>query len=66
MHILVRFYARGFAKDFAKRVVRQGVGLQNAKPYYLRAKHTNEFLLGYATLSNDAIREGVRRISRAM
>ena len=45
---------------------RRGVGVYPAAPFYARPPRHAEVLLGYGALSEDAIREGVRRLRRAL
>lgn len=44
----------------------RGVGVYPAAPYYARPPEHVELLLGYAALSEDAIREGVARLRAAL
>ena len=43
-----------------------GVGIYPAAPFYARPPRRAEVLLGYGALGEDAIREGVRRLRRAL
>jgi len=45
---------------------RRGVGVYPAAPFYARPPRHAEVLLGYGALGEDAIREGVRRLARAL
>jgi len=45
---------------------RRGVGVYSAAPFYLKPPPHAELLLGYAALSEEQIREGVRRLRRAV
>ena len=44
----------------------RGVGVYPAAPFYARPPARAELLLGYASLEEDAIREGVRRLREAI
>ena len=44
----------------------RGVGIYPAAPFYARPPRRAEVLLGYGALGEDAIREGVRRLRRAL
>jgi GntR family transcriptional regulator/MocR family aminotransferase len=43
-----------------------GVGVYPAAPFYARPPAQAELLLGYAALPEETIREGVRRLRRAL
>jgi GntR family transcriptional regulator/MocR family aminotransferase len=45
---------------------RRGVGVYSAAPFYARPPSRVELLLGYASLDEKKIREGVRRLRRAL
>jgi GntR family transcriptional regulator/MocR family aminotransferase len=45
---------------------RRGVGVYSAAPFYARPPSRIELLLGYASLDEKKIREGVRRLRRAV
>jgi GntR family transcriptional regulator/MocR family aminotransferase len=59
MHALVRIDDKGIAE----RAQRNKVQLRNASDYYLGPAPQNEFLFGFATLNERAIREGVKRLA---
>jgi GntR family transcriptional regulator / MocR family aminotransferase len=42
----------------------EGVGLVSANLYYLHNGRRDEFVLGYASLSERKIQEGVRRLAK--
>jgi DNA-binding transcriptional MocR family regulator len=54
MHVLVRFDESGIAK----RALKNKVQLIDAGAYYLTSSPGNEFVLGFSSLSERAIREG--------
>lgn len=66
MHILVRLHTRLSADEVVRRAAREGVGITSAAQYYIKARHSNEFVLGYANLTDEQIEDGVRRIARAI
>ncbi len=66
MHLLVRFHTRWNPKELVKRARKEGVGLVSARPYYIKTKHTNEFVLGYANLNDAQIKDGVTRLAKAV
>jgi GntR family transcriptional regulator/MocR family aminotransferase len=59
MHAFVRIED----KDIAERALKNKVLLRSAQDYYLGAAPPNEFLIGFATLSERAIREGIKRLA---
>ena len=66
MHILVRLHTRCSADEVVNRAAREGAGITSAAEYYIRASHSNEFVLGYANLTDAQIEDGVRRLERAI
>ncbi len=64
MHIMVSFHIEYSAEEFLRRAAQAGVGMLSARQYYIKAKHTNQFVLGYANLTESEIREGVLRLAR--
>lgn len=59
MHALVRIDDKGVIE----RAQRNKVQLRSAADYYLGSAPQNEFLFGFATLNEKAIREGVKRLA---
>ena len=45
---------------------RRGVGVYSAAPFYARPPSRVELLLGYAALDEKRIREGIKRLRRAL
>lgn len=60
MHVLVRFDDDGIAE----RAERNKVQIIGAGAYYLTKAPRNEFVIGYSTLGERTIREGIKRIAR--
>ena len=60
MHALVQFDD----PDIAARAAARGVRLRSAADYYLHSAPPNQFILGFSTLGERAIREGIRRLAR--
>jgi GntR family transcriptional regulator/MocR family aminotransferase len=56
-------FARIDDKAIAERAQKNKVLLRSAQDYYLGAAPPNEFLFGFATLSERAIREGIKRLA---
>ena len=59
MHAFVRIEDKGIVE----RAVQNKVQLRSAQDYYLGPAPPNEFVLGFATLSERAIREGIKRLA---
>jgi GntR family transcriptional regulator/MocR family aminotransferase len=59
MHVMVRFEDRAVAH----RAARNRVWMSSADQNYLTHPPGNEFILGFAALTERAIREGIRRIA---
>jgi GntR family transcriptional regulator/MocR family aminotransferase len=47
-----------------ERAHRNKVQLRSAQTCYLEGNHANEYLFGYSSLSERAIRDGIRRLGR--
>jgi DNA-binding transcriptional MocR family regulator len=43
-----------------------GVGLIDTRPFYADKQSSREFILGFGSLTEKKIEEGVRRIARAL
>ena len=54
------------ATELRQLCERRGVGLYPAAPYYDRAPASARFVLGYASLGEDEIRDGVERLAEAV
>lgn len=64
MHVLVQINQVADAEGFIERARERGVGIYSAKPYYaLEAPKGAIFLMGYSSVSEDGIREGIRRLA---
>lgn len=59
MHLALRTTDAGFEQ----RAQRSKVQIVSTRDYYLGAPRTGEFLLGFSSLSEPSIREGVRRLA---
>ena len=59
MHLLVRFDDGGLEK----RAAAAKVVLVSASPYYLAKPQPGEFIFGFSSISERAIREGVKRLA---
>lgn len=59
MHILVRLHSRFSSDEIVKRAAQRGVAIRSAESLYLKAGGRNEFVFGYANLTETQIRAGV-------
>ncbi len=66
MHLMIRLQSKWSDKEVVQRAAAVGVGLISARIYYLGKCRGDEFVIGYATLSERKIQEGVRRLARAL
>ena len=68
LHVMMRIPGlEAGAVPALRRACRQlGVGVYPTAPFYARPPAQAELLLGYAALSEDTIREGIRRLRRAL
>jgi GntR family transcriptional regulator/MocR family aminotransferase len=64
MHLMVRLKTRLSDDEFVLRARQEGVNLVSANLYYLENGRRDEFVLGYASLSERRIQEGVRRLAK--
>jgi GntR family transcriptional regulator/MocR family aminotransferase len=66
MHVLARFRLSMSDEEIIQRAAAFGVGLISSKLTYIDGSIPGEFILGYADMPEDTIREGVIRLSRAL
>ncbi len=66
MHLMIRLHTRWTEDEVIARAAEVGVGILGASIYYVGAAQQNEFVLGYAPLSERKIQEGVKRLARAL
>ncbi len=65
MHVLVHLEDVADDESFIARAAEQGVGIYSARVYYTgEPPRGASFLMGYSSVSEDGIREGVRLISK--
>ena len=60
MHVLVRFED----PNIEQRAIANRVQLASSSGYYLGGAPRNEFVFGFSSLSEAAIREGIRRLAQ--
>lgn len=64
MHVLVRLEEIVDPARFISRAREMGVGIYAAEPYYALGPPTGAtFLMGYSSVTEDGIREGIRRLA---
>lgn len=66
MHLMVRLRTKLSDEEVVRRARDEGVGLVSARLYYLKDARADEFVLGYASLSERKIQEGVRRLAKVV
>ena len=66
MHLMIRLRTRWSSEEVERRAFAAGVGMVDARIYRLLESHRNEFVLGYAALSERRIQEGIRRLAAAL
>jgi GntR family transcriptional regulator/MocR family aminotransferase len=66
MHLMARLRTPFGDQEIVRRAQNAGVGLVSARPYYMGQAPADEFVLGYAGLSERRIQEGVRRLAKAV
>lgn len=68
LHVMLRLPAVPMrrVRELRHRAAELGVGVYSAAPFYLDPPTGGEVLLGYASLTEAEIREGVRRLAQAM
>ncbi|MBI3650521.1 MAG: PLP-dependent aminotransferase family protein [Acidobacteria bacterium] len=64
MHLMARVQVKMSDEEFVQAARQEGVGLVSARLYYLKNARRDEFVLGYAGLSERKIQEGVRRLAK--
>ena len=66
MSLMIRLRGKFDDDEIIRRARLAGVGLVSARIYYLEGGRRDEFLLGYAGLSERRIQEGVRRLAKIL
>jgi GntR family transcriptional regulator/MocR family aminotransferase len=66
MHLMIRLRTKWTDTEVTARATAAGVGLLSARIYYLGAGRDDEFVLGYAMLSERKIQAGIRRLAKAL
>ena len=66
MHLMIRLQSKWRDVEVTRRAAAAGVGLLPARMYYLGACRGDEFVIGYAPLSERRIQEGIKRLAQAL
>ncbi len=66
MHLMIRLHTRWTENEVIARAAEAGVGMLGASIYYVGEAAQNEFVLGYAPLTERKIQEGVKRLARVV
>ena len=66
MHVMIRLRTPFSNEEVIRRAAAAGVGMIDARIYYLGPGRAGEFVMGYAPLSERRIQEGVRRLAKAL
>jgi GntR family transcriptional regulator/MocR family aminotransferase len=66
MHLMIRLRSGLDDEEVERRARASGVGLVSARLYYLGEERRDEFVLGYAGLSERRIQEGARRLAKIL
>lgn len=66
IHLMVRLQSRFSAEEVTQRAAAAGIGLINARIYHLGPCRGDEFVIGYAPLSERRIQEGIKRLAKAL
>lgn len=66
MHLMVRLQTGLSDEEVVRRAGEAGVGLISARIYYIADARSDEFVMGYANLSERKIYEGVRRLAKTL
>ena len=65
-HLTVRFHSCLSDNAIIRQAAQVGVGLGSTSPYYVGGGHPGEFLLGYAALPENQIRQGINRLAKIL
>jgi GntR family transcriptional regulator/MocR family aminotransferase len=66
MHLMIKLRSGLDDDEVERRARASGVGLVSARLYYLGEERRDEFVLGYAGLSERRIQEGARRLAKIL
>ncbi len=66
IHLMVRLRSKLSDAEVIRRATAAGIGLISARIYYLGGCRGDEFVIGYAPLSERPIQEGIKRLAKAL
>lgn len=66
IHLMVRLQSEFSDEEVTQRAAAAGIGLINARIYHLGPCRGDEFVIGYAPLSERRIQEGIKRLAKAL
>jgi GntR family transcriptional regulator/MocR family aminotransferase len=66
MHLMVRLTTKFSDREVMSRAKQAGVGVTSARIYYLCEGRNDEFVLGYANLTERKIQEGIKRLAKSL
>lgn len=66
LHVMVRLHTALSDEEMIARAANIGVGLISARPHYLSAGGTEEFIFGYAELDESQIQEGISSLAQVL
>jgi GntR family transcriptional regulator/MocR family aminotransferase len=66
MHLMVRLKLGLSEQEVAKKLANKRIELISAQNYYLQPNKENEYILGYATLNQKAIKDAVIKLAEAL
>lgn len=66
IHLMVRLHTNLSDEEIIHRASRMGVGMVTAKPNYLKAAPTGEFIFGYSQLTEQQLQEGIRSLAQVL
>jgi GntR family transcriptional regulator/MocR family aminotransferase len=66
MHLMARLETGLTDEEVLRRANQVGVGIISARIYYLTDARSDEFVFGYANVTERKIQEGIRRLAKAL
>ncbi|PZD71878.1 HTH-type transcriptional regulatory protein GabR [Acaryochloris thomasi RCC1774] len=66
IHVMIKLQTSLSDQAVVERGAQVGVGLMSAQSHYLNPHHTGEFIFGYAELSAEDIKVGIRRLAQVL
>lgn len=66
MHLMVRLKSKLVEQEIIERAANKGIEIISAQNYYLKPNRKNEFIFGYATLTEKTINDGIAKLARSL